>query len=162
MLGFGKCKPEDYEKIRSGSSEDLVEAGEYFVELTGLRHIEPRDGKPLGVFIVEMKTLETNAAPEFRGKQLEGRLMYCPDIASAPKEKQEGWSKMNDMTLTDIAQINEAANAEPVVDESGMLDLVATLQKLPDIRPKLTVTVTRREYEGRQRQEISNYRPYMG
>jgi hypothetical protein len=161
-LGFGKVNPQDWDKVRTGSSADMVPAGDYFAVLKGIRHIEPKEGKPLGMYVLEFVTTEDNVDAALQGKQIEARINYCGDMTQAPADKIDGWGKMNDMSLTKMANVIEAAGAEPAADAEGNLDLVTTLGGLPQMQPKLLLEVIHETYLGRQQQDCGNFRPVSG
>jgi len=156
-LGFGKVARSDWDKVRTGSSMDVVDPGDYFGVITDLREMDPsKSQKGIGAFIVVFKTTEDNAAA-WQGKQLEGFFNYHPN-PSAAGERADGYAKMNEMTLTKMAQLIEAANVVPDVDEGGNFDLVATLRKLPAASPKVLITVGRDD----RGQTLVGYRPIAG
>ena len=163
-LGFGKVKVTDWEKVKSGSTQDDVPAGDYFALVNALRDIPPQAGASAGgksfvTLVVEFKTSEDNEA-SWQGKQLERRFSWHPNPAVAG-EKADGYEKMNEMTLTDMAQLVEAANAAPIMD-GDQIDVVATVRSLVNTKPKVLCAVTHRTVDGKTYQEVGKFRPVSG
>jgi hypothetical protein len=156
-MGFGKVPVEDWEKVKTGSSVDLVEPGDYFGVVSAVRHIEPTPTRPLGAFIVQFTLSEENAEA-VRDKKIECRISYHPDPSQAKAEKVEGYIKMNDMSNTVAASLIDATNVEPAV-ENGIIDVVASLNKLAALSPKVLCCVSHELYEGKTQQRVGGFRP---
>lgn len=160
-LGFGQVAPQEWEKVKTGSSADIVDAGDYFLKLVEVRHIDPsKSQKGIGCYILAFEVTEENAE-QFRGKQVESRISYHPDPSTAG-EKADGYGKMNEMSETKLAQVIDASNVEPLMTDGGMIDMVGTLEKLPAMGPKLLGAVAHETYQGKQTQDIGGFRPVSG
>lgn len=158
-LGFGKVNPQDWENVKAGGRGDMVDPGDYFATLAEVRQLAPSQAKPLGAFLLTFKTTEENDE-RWQDKKLVSWMQYHPDPANSPKP--EGYASMNDITMSNMAQLIEACNAAPVVDGDGNYDLVESIKKLPEMQPRLVVGVEHETFEGKERQNVGNFRPALG
>lgn len=160
-LGFGQIPPQEWEKVKSGSSADIVDAGDYFLKVVDVRHIDPsKSQKGLGAYIVVLEVTEENGE-QFLGKKVEARIGYHPDPSTAG-DKADGYTRMNEISETKLAQLIDAANTEPMMNDSGMIDSVKTLLKMPSMGPKILGAVMHETYQGKLQQDVGGFRPVSG
>jgi len=160
-LGFGQVAPQEWEKVKTGSSADIVDAGDYFLQLQEVRHIDPsKSQKGIGAYIMAFLVTDENAE-QWRGKKVEARISYHPDPGSAG-EKADGYAKMNEMSMTKLAQVIDSSNVEPIMTDAGMIDMVATLTAMPAMHPKMLGAVVHEVYQGKTQQDVGGFRPVSG
>lgn len=138
-LGWGKVTAEEWAAAKAATlGSDDVPNGDYMVEATSLRHIEPKDEKH-GAYIVSCLTTTDGNPASLAGKKLELRFQYNPN------PKTDGIKTMNAISLQNAIQLIEAARVEPQSDPTGALDIPGTLGMICTMKAKVIVEVTRRK-----------------
>lgn len=160
-IGFGKVAPGDWDKLKKGSSADIVDPGDYIGEVIQVRHIDPeKNKKGIGSYIAKIVLTDENEEA-WRGKEVESRFGYHPDPSNS--DNPDGFAKMSEISQQNIVQLIDASGAEPISSPDGMFDIIQTLNTLPDMRPKVAFTVShRKDDQDRTQQDVERFRPIAG
>lgn len=156
-MGFAKVPVGDWDKVKSGSREDSVADGDYFARLVRVAHFPPeRSKKGIGAYNLEFVLTSENA----NGAQLEGKRVVCrcgyhPEPEKVP---DKDYSTMNSISVTNMAQLIEAAGATPELDQQGNFDIALTVEKLAKVEPTVLLNVSHRTESGKVYQDVGNFR----
>jgi hypothetical protein len=152
-FGFGKVAPGDWEKVKQGSFGDTVEAGDYFARLVGLKDFEPAKSKhKMGTLQLTFELTDANESA-WRGKKVIGRFNYYTEEVEG-----KNCAKVNEISVQNLAQLIEAANASPELDGNGQFDVKLTVEKLAKVEPTVLIAVTHSSQGGKSYQDVGSFR----
>lgn len=144
--GFGKLQRADYDKIKAGGRGVRVDPADYLGRLVGVNKYENNEEGKQSAYFIDFILTDDNA--QNAGSKVTERVGFYPVPNS---EKQE---MTNSIAHQGISELIDAAGVEVHVDGEGYVDLVATLQSLPQMEPVVKFTVV---HDG-EYQNLKNFR----
>ena len=156
-MGFAKVPVGDWDKVKSGSREDSVPDGDYFARFVRCVNFPPEKSKKgIGTYNLEFVLTEENAnGGQLAGKRVVCRCSYHPD---PERVTDKDYATMNSISVTNMAQLIDAAGATPELDQQGNFDVALTVEKLAKVEPTVLLAVGHRSEGAKTYQEVGNFR----